>query len=90
MQWMDSMLKATKTREVKVMSKLYEVKFASQLGMLSICTYVEREEEVDLKNEEEKEALIQEAVVRLMRNAEWCNKDLRRLGFDVVTVAAAE
>lgn len=68
------------------MSKLYEIKFASQLGMLSICAYVEREEEVDLDNEEEKEALIQEAVVQLMRNAEWCNKDLRRLGFDVVTV----
>ena len=72
------------------MSKLYEVKFASQLGMLSICAYVEKEGEVDLDNEEEKEALIQEAVVQLMRNAEWCNKDLRRLGFDVVTVAAAE
>lgn len=72
------------------MSKLYEVKFASQLGMLSICAYIEREEEVDLNNEEEKEALIQEAVVQLMRNAEWCNKDLRRLGFDVVTVEAAE
>lgn len=84
------MLKATKTREVKAMSKLYEVKFASQLSMLSICTYVEKEEEVDLDNEEEKEVLIQEAVVRLMRNAEWCNKDLRRLGFDVVTVEAAE
>lgn len=72
------------------MSKLYEVKFASQLGMLSICAYIEREEEVDLNNEEEKEALIQEAVVQLMRNAEWCNRDLRRLGFDVVTVEAAE
>lgn len=72
------------------MSKLYEIKFASQLGILSICAYVEREEEVDLNNEEEKEALIQEAVVQLMRNAEWCNKDLRRLGFDVVTVEAAE
>lgn len=84
------MLKATKTREVKEMSKLYEVKFASQLGMLSICTYVEKEEAVDLKNEEEKEALIQEAVVQLMQNAEWCNKDLRRLGFNVVTVEAAE
>ena len=80
------MLKATKTREVKVMNKLYEVKFASQLGMLSVCAYVEREEEVDLDNEEEKEALIQEAVVQLMRNAEWCSKDLRRLGFDVVIV----
>lgn len=72
------------------MSKLYEVKFTSQLGMLSICTYVEREEAVDLDNEKEKEALIQEAVVQLMRNAEWCNKDLRRLGFNVVTVKAAE
>lgn len=68
------------------MNKLYEVKFASQLGMLSVCAYVEREEEVDLDNEEEKEALIQEAVVQLMRNAEWCSKDLRRLGFDVVIV----
>lgn len=84
------MLEATKTREVKTMSKLYEVKFASQLGMLSICTYVEKEEEVDLDNEEEKEALIQEAVVQLMQRSEWCNKDLRRLGFDVVTAAAAE
>lgn len=72
------------------MSKLYDVKFASQLGLLSIRACVEREEEVDINNEEEKEALIQEAVVQLMRNAEWCNKDLRRLGFDVVTVAAAE
>ena len=72
------------------MSKLYEVKFASQLGLLSIRACVEREEVVDLNNEEEKEALIQEAVVQLMRNAEWCNKDLRRLGFDVVTVEAAE
>ena len=72
------------------MSKLYKVKFASQLDMLSICIYVEREEEVNLDNEEEKEALIQEAVVQLMRNAEWCNKDLRRLGFNVVTVEAAE
>ena len=72
------------------MSKLYEIKFTSQLGMLSIRACVEREKEVDLDNEEEKEALIQEAVVQLMRNAEWCNKDLRRLGFDVVTVAAAE
>lgn len=84
------MLKATKTRKVKVMSKLYDVKFASQLGLLSIRACVEREEAVDLDNEEEKEALIQEAVVQLMRNAEWCNKDLRRLGFNVVTVAAAE
>jgi len=72
------------------MSKLYEVKFASQLGLLSIRACVEREEEVDLNNEEEKEALIQEAVVQLMQRSEWCNKDLRRLGFDVVTVAAAE
>lgn len=72
------------------MSKLYDVKFASQLGLLSIRACVEREEEVDINNEEEKEALIQEAVVQLMQNAEWCNKDLRRLGFDVVTVAAAE
>ncbi len=72
------------------MSKLYEVKFASQLGMLSICTYVEREEEVDLDNEEEKEALIQEAVVQLMRNAEWCNRDLRTSGFNKITVEAAE
>ena len=84
------MLKATKTREVKVMSKLYDVKFASQLGLLSIRACVEREEAVDLDNEEEKEALIQEAVVQLMQRSEWCNKDLRRLGFDVVTVAAAE
>ena len=87
---MDSMLKATKTREVKVMSKLYEVKFASQLGLLSICTYVEREEAVDLDNEEEKEALIQEAVVQLMQRSEWCNRDLRTLGFNEITVEAAE
>lgn len=72
------------------MSKLYKVKFASQLGMLSICTYIEKKEAVDLDKEEEKEALIQEAVVQLMQRSEWCNKDLRRLGFDVVTVEAAE
>nr|DAK17104.1 MAG TPA: hypothetical protein [Caudoviricetes sp.] len=86
------MLKAIKAKERgKVMSKLYEVKFASQLGMLSIRTYIEKEEEeVNLDNEEEKEALIQEAVVQLMQRSEWCNKDLRRLGFNVVTVEAAE
>lgn len=88
---MDSMLKAIKAKERgKVMSKLYEVKFASQLGMLSICTYVKKEGEVDLDNEEEKEALIQEAVVQLMRKCEWCNRDLRTLGFNEITVAAAE
>lgn len=52
--------------------------------------FVEKEEEVDLSNEEEKEALIQEGISEIMRKYEWCNRDLRTLGFNVVTVEAAE
>lgn len=84
------MLKATKAREVKVMSKLYKIGFSSSLGLLSMSIFVEKEEEVDLSNREEKEALIQEGISEVMRKCEWCNRDLRTLGFNEITVEAAE